>query len=120
MEFEMQPYIVYAKIDDQNCIIAVNSSAFIPDPSGWIEIDSGFGVKYHHAQGNYFDQPIMDERGICRYTLEDGKPVERTQEEMDADWIEPAPQPASDNRIDALEKQLAAYEAAYLEGVNEV
>lgn len=119
MDFEMQPYIVCAKADDQNRITAINSSAFIPDPSGWVEIDSGYGDKYHHAQGNYFDNPIMDERGIWRYKLVDGKPVERTQEEMDADWIEPAPQPAPDNRIAALEEQLAAYEAAYLEGVNE-
>lgn len=119
MDFEMQPYIVYVKIDDANRIMAVNSSAFVPDPSGWVEIDRGFGDKYHHAQGNYFDQPIYDDRGIKRYKLEDGKAVERAKEEMDADWIEPAPQPAPDNRIDALEKQLAAYEIAYLEGVNE-
>lgn len=134
----MQPYIVYVKADDQNRITAINSSAFIPDPSGWIEIDSGFGVKYHHAQGNYFDQPLYDDRDIKRYQaypfvdapagkvvarfFKDGKEyliLERTQEERDADWIEPAPKPAPDNRIDALEKQLAAYEAAYLEGVNE-
>ena len=117
-----EPYKVYVKTDDKNRITAVNSSAFLPSLEGWQEIDSGFGDRYHHAQGNYFDKPIMDERGICRYTLEDGKPVERTQEEMDADWDarpKPVPKPDQANRIDALEKQLAAYEAAYLEGVNE-
>lgn len=122
MEFKIQPYIVYVKIDDQNRITAINSSAFIPDPSGWVEIDSGYGDKYHHAQGNYFDNPIMDERGIWRYKLEDGKPVERTQEEMDADWearSKPVPKPDQTDRLAALEEQLAAYEAAYLEGVNE-
>lgn len=108
MEFEMEPYIVYVKVDDQNRITAVNSSAFVPDPSGWVEIDSGFGDKYHHAQGNYFDRPIMDERGIWRYKLADGKPVERTQEEMDADWVEPVPQPSQSDRIAALEEELAA------------
>ena len=86
MEFETQPYIVYVKTDDRDVITAVDSSAFIPDPSGWVEIDSGFSDKYHHAQGNYFEKPIMDERGIWRYRLEDGKPVLRTQEEMDADY----------------------------------
>ena len=122
MDFEMQPYIVCAKADDQNRITAINSSAFIPDPSGWVEIDSGYGDKYHHAQGNYFDNPIMDERGIKRYKLVDGKPVERTQDEMDADWEarpKPVPKPDQTNRIAALEEQLAAYEIAYLEGVNE-
>lgn len=122
MEFEMEPYIVYVKTDDQNRITAINSSAFIPDPSEWIEIDRGFGDKHHHAQGNYFDKPIRDMRGICRYKLEDGKPVERTQEEMDADWEarpKPDPKPSDADRIAALEEQLAAYEIAYLEGVNE-
>lgn len=133
-----EPYKVYVKTDDKNRITAVNSSAFLSSIEGWQEIDDGFGDKYHHAQGNYFDKPIMDERGIWRYKIvtfvdwPEGKIIqeffyegeeygvfERTQEEMDADWIEPAPHSAPDNRIDALEKQLAAYEAAYLEGVNE-
>ena len=122
MEFEMLPHIVYIKTDEQNRITAVNSSAFIPNPSEWTEIDSGFGDKYHHAQGNYFEKPIIDDRGIWRYKLEDGKPVERTQKEMGADWEarpEPVPKPNDADRIAALEAQLAAYEAAYLEGVNE-
>lgn len=119
MEFEIEPYIVYVKIDDANRITAVNSSAFLRNTEGWTEIDRGYTQNHHHAQGNYFDKLIYDDHGIKRYKLVDGKPVERTQEEMDADWIEPAPQPAPDNRIAALEEQLAAYEAAYLEGVNE-
>ena len=119
MEYEMKPYIVYVKTDDANRITAVNSSAFLTDTDGWTEIDSGYGDKYHHAQGNYFMKPIMDYRGICRYKLEDGKPVERTQEEMDADYVPPPYQPSDRERIEALEAQLAAYEAAYAEGVNE-
>ena len=105
---EMTPYIVYVKLDDTNRITAVNSSSFLRDVTDWTEIDSGFGDKYHHAQGNYFDKPIMDERGICRYTLEDGKPVERTQEEMDADYKPPVPKPSEADRITALEEELAA------------
>lgn len=117
MDFKMQPYIVYVKHDEQNRIQAVNSSAFLMDTNGWVEIDSGFGDKYHHAQGNYVDKSLYDERGICRYKLEDGKPVERSQGEMDADYIPPVPQPDPMERIAALEEQLAAYEAAYEEGV---
>lgn len=116
---EIKPYIVYVKLDDANCITAVNSSAFLPDTDGWTEIDSGYGDKYHHAQGNYFDKPIMDERGIYRYKLVDGQPIERTAEEMDADYVPPVHQPSDKERIAALEAQLAAYEAAYAEGVNE-
>lgn len=116
---DMQPYIVYVKTDDTNRITAVNSSAFLRDTDGWTEIDSGHSDKYHHAQGNYFPQPIMDERGIWRYKLEDGAPVERTTEEMDADYEPPQTQPTQEERIATLEARLAAYEAAYAEGVNE-
>lgn len=116
---EMRPYIVYVKLDEQSRITAVNSSAFLPDTDGWTEIDRGYGDRYHHAQGNYFDKLIMDGRGIYRYKLEDGQPVERTQEEMDADYVPPETQPTREERIAALEAQLAAYEAAYAEGVNE-
>jgi len=102
----MQPYIVYVKADDQNRITAINSSAFLPDPSGWVEIDNGYGDRYHHAQGNYFDQPIRDMHGICRYKLEDGKPVERTQEEMDADLVVPEDKPSLESRVTTLEEKV--------------
>lgn len=96
-----EPYIVYAKTDAENRITDINSSAFLSGTGGWTEIDSGFGDKYHHAQGNYFPQPIMDDRGIYRYKLVDGKPVERTQEEMDADYVEPEVMPTQLDRIEA-------------------
>lgn len=99
----MNPYIVYAKLDEENRITSVNSSTFLADTTGWMEIDSGFGDKYHHAQGNYFPHPLYDERGICRYKLVDGKPVERTQEEMDADYVPPEIKPTTEQRVDALE-----------------
>lgn len=108
MEFE--PYIVYVKTDDENRITAVNSSAFLRNTEGWTEIDSGYGDKYHHAQGNYFDKPIMDERGIWRYKLEDGQPVERTASEMDADYVAPEVKPSEAERIAALEQAMAAIE----------
>lgn len=97
----MQPYIVYARVNDTECITAIDSSAFLSDTTGWTEIDSGFGDKYHHAQGNYFPQPLYDERGICRYKLVDSKPIERTQEEMDADYVEPESIPTQLDRIEA-------------------
>lgn len=138
MDYEMQPYIVYIKPDAQNRIQAVNSSAFMNDTDGWIEIDRGFGDRCHHAQGNYFGKPLYDERGIMRYQAykfvdapagkiiarffkddEEYLILERTQAEMDADWEEPVPVPDPINRITELEAKLTAYESAYLEGVNE-
>lgn len=100
---KMKPYIVYIKTDDTNRITAIDSSAFLSDTTGWTEIDSGYGDKYHHAQGNYFPQPLYDERGICRYKLVDGKPVERTQEEMDADYTPIEVKPTTEQRVDTLE-----------------
>ena len=81
----MEPSIVYVKLDENSIIKAVLSSAFLPDTSGWVEIDSGYGDKYHHAQNHYFSKPIMDEYGVFRYKIVNGKPVERTQAEMDED-----------------------------------
>lgn len=108
MKHEMQRYSVYIKTDDANRITAVNSSAFLPDTDGWTEIDSGYGYKYHHAYGNYFPKPIIDERDIYRYKLKDGKPVERTQEEMDADYVPPAHKPTLEERTTTLEEKLLA------------
>ena len=98
---KMQPYVVYVKVDESNRITAINSSEFLTDVTVWIEIDQGFGDKYHHAQGNYFDKPLCDERGFYRYKLVDGKPVERTQEEMDADYVPPEVKPTQLDRIEA-------------------
>ena len=75
-------YIVYVKINSVGYITAVKSSAFLTDLTGWTEIDSGTGDKYHHAQGNYFPLPLMTEDGAYRYKLADGKPVECTPEEV--------------------------------------
>lgn len=101
----MQPYIVYVRTDDTERITAVNSSAFLPDITGWTEIDSGYGDKYHHAQGNYLPGPLTDERGVYRYKLADGKAVERTQEEMDADYMPPEIKPTDAERISQLESE---------------
>ena len=102
---EMRPYIVYVKVDESNRVTSINSSAFLADVTGWTEIDSGYGDKYHHAQGNYFDKPLCDERGICRYKLVNGRPVGRTQEEMDADYVPPEVKPTDAERISQLESE---------------
>lgn len=76
-------YQVYVKLNEQNLIMAINSSDFIANVSGWVQIDEGEGDKYHHAQGNYLPKPLRDEEGNLRYKLVDGKVVERSQEEID-------------------------------------
>lgn len=67
-------YKVYAKTDAADNVVSVNSEAFLPDPvpAGWIEIDEGEGDKYHHAQSNYFDKPLMTDDGKYQYRIVDG------------------------------------------------
>ena len=98
-----QPYKVLVRVDSAGRVVAINSSAFITDTDGWVEIDSGYGDRYHHSQGNYLDGPLMDERGVYRYKLLDGAVVERTKEEMDADYTPPEQKPTTEQRVDALE-----------------
>lgn len=99
-----QTYKVLVRVDDAGRVVAINSSAFVQDASGgWTEIDSGWGDNYHHAQGNYLPGPLMDWRGVYRYKLAGGAVVERTQEEMDADYTPPEQRPTTEQRVDALE-----------------
>lgn len=103
MEFE-NPYIVYAKVNSDGYITTVNSSEFLTDTADWVEIDSGYGDKYHHAQGNYFPMPIITDSGAYRYKLKNGKAVECTAEEIKAQEVEPEVKPS---QLDVIEAQLA-------------
>ena len=119
MEFEMDPYIVYVKSNSNGYITAVNSSAFLSDTTAWVEIDSGYGDKYHHAQGNYFPESTITKGGAYRYKLVDGKkPVECTEAEIKAqeEALKPEPAPSGYSVWDELD---AAYQAGYHEGYTE-
>ena len=97
-------YIVYVKPNENSYITAVNSSAFLADTTGWTEIDSGYGDKYHHAQGNYFPESIFTEGGAYRYKLVDGEVVECTAEEIakQEEALKPVPAPTTDDVLNAL------------------
>ena len=76
------PYIVYAKPNENSYITDVNSSAFLSDTTGWVEIDRGTGDRYHHAQGNFFEKPIVTDGGAYQYKLVNKQPVECSAEEI--------------------------------------
>ena len=78
----MEKYSVYVKADDAGNIIAVNSNIFQHDLDGWTKIDEGDGVKYLHAQGNYFPKAVRTDGGVYRYRLVDGAVQELTDEEV--------------------------------------
>lgn len=91
MDYINDTYKVYVKTDENGIITAVNSSAFLPnaiiEADRWTEIDEGTGDRYHHAQGNYFDKPLIDENGLYNYKLIDtvDGPVKRTAEDKQPD-----------------------------------
>lgn len=112
-------YIVYVKTNKNSYITAVDSSAFLSDVTVWTEIDRGIGDKYHHAQGNYFEKPIMTDGGAYRYKLVGRrKPVECTPEEIAAqeEAAQPDDPPAEPSVWDELD---AAYQTGYNEGYTE-
>lgn len=94
---------VFIKTDSKNRITAVNSEIFISDFSGWVEIDSGDGDKFTHAQGNYFPKPVMDENGVYRYKYENGAVCERSADEMAADMPAPEYSVSTEQRMTAME-----------------
>lgn len=101
----MDVYKVYVSVDESGRIVSINSSAFVLDTEGLVEIDRGPGDRFHHAQGNYLPGPLMDARGVCRYKLEGGKVIERTEEEMLVD-VKPPVKSEFENRLDKLETAL--------------
>lgn len=112
---QLPPHIVYVKVNSKGYIVAVDSSAFLSNVTGWVEIDSGYGDKYSHAYGNYFQESIRTEGRAYRYKLVDGKPVECTAEEIAAqeELLKPKPVPPELTVWDELD-------AAYQSGINSI
>ncbi len=100
-------YIVYVKNNENSYITAVDSSEFLTDATGWAEIDRGYGDRFHHAQGNYFDKPIITDGGAYQYKLVNKKPVECSAEEIrkQEEALKPVPVPTPEERIAELEAE---------------
>ena len=97
---------VYVLPDASGRITRIDGGYTMPeDLTGWVLIDEGTGDRYNLCQGNYLPGPLTDDRGIYRYKLADGKAVERTQEEMDADYVPPEVKPTDAERISKLESE---------------
>lgn len=76
---------VYVQTDSENRVLRLEGEYSLPaDLTGWTKIDEGFGDKYALAQSHYLDKPLYD-GAVLRYKLVDGKVVERTTEEIEAD-----------------------------------
>lgn len=77
---------VYVITDNQSRIVRCEGGYTTPeDLTGWVQIDEGTGDRYNLCQTHYFPDSIYTQDGVPRYKLRDGKAVERTQEELEAD-----------------------------------
>ncbi len=70
---------VYIRADQQNRVTDIDSSAFLADVTGWIEIDEGHGDIYRHAQNNYLPGPVYDECGCHNFWYTPGQTPPYTQ-----------------------------------------
>ena len=85
---EMLKSKVYVMVDEGGRVTRCEGGLTTPaDLTGWIQIDEGTGDRYNLCQSNYFDGGLCTTDGIPRYKLADGAPLERTQEEIDADRL---------------------------------
>lgn len=76
---------VYVLCDSESRVLRLEGEYSLPaDLTGWTKIDEGNGDKYALAQSHYLAKPLYD-GAVPRYKLVDGKVVERTAEEIEAD-----------------------------------
>lgn len=124
MEFE-NPYIVYVKPNSNDYITAVDSSAFLTDTTDWVEIDRGYEDMHHHAQNNYFPESIKTDSDAYRYKLADdgnkkwreSTPEEIVEQEEANKPAEPEPASNLEQRVAAVESDVANLTAAIEKGL---
>lgn len=76
---------VYVQTDSDSRVLRLEGEYSLPaDLTGWTKIDEGYGDKFSLAQSHYLEKPLYD-GAVLRYKLVDGKVVERTAEEIEAD-----------------------------------
>ena len=77
---------VYVKTDKRDLIIRCEGGYTTPaDLTGWTQIDEGVGDRFNLCQSNYFFGGLYTQDGIPRYKLQDGKVLERMEDEIQAD-----------------------------------
>lgn len=76
---------VYVLLDSESRILRLEGEYSLPaDLTGWTKIDEGSGDRFSLAQSHYLDKTLYD-GAVLRYKLVDGKVIERTAEEIEAD-----------------------------------
>lgn len=76
---------VYVLLDSESRVLRLEGEYSLPaDLTGWTKIDEGSGDRFSLAQSHYLHKPLYD-GAVLRYKLVDGKVIERTAEEIEAD-----------------------------------
>ena len=105
-------YKVYVSLSD-GYITSINSEIFLSQDEiqAMTEIDKGQGDKYAHAQSQYLEKGLVDEKGRYNYKFVEGKVVEVA--EADKPTIEePKAEPTEQEKINAqLMLQIAQLKA---------
>lgn len=98
---------VYIKLGKNKTICEIESSVFLKDTEGYLQIDEGYGQKYAHAQNYYFpiEKPLRDNQGRCNYKYVDNKVVELTDEEKEKLF---PPEPQEPTTEETLLKEMAS------------
>ena len=102
---ETQKIKVYVKLDENKVIKEINSSIFLIDINDYIEIDEGYGDKYAHAQSQYLEKGMIDNKGRLNYKF-DGGLLELTEEEKEILFPILPPQPTAEERLKMAEDTL--------------
>lgn len=112
--FEMLKSRVYAKLDEQNRILAIEgeySLSNIQNFDEWTQIEEGEPCdRLNLAQSHYFEGGLFTDDGIPRYKWTGREAVARTETEIEADRAAIPAQPATPT----YEERLAAMESAML------
>lgn len=95
---------VYVQTDETGCVLRLEGEYSLPaDLTGWTKIDEGYGDRFSLAQSHYLEKPLYD-GAVPRYKLVDGKVVERTAEEIEADKAK-LPKPVTPKTNAELEQE---------------
>lgn len=95
---------VYVLLDSESRVLRLEGEYSLPaDLTGWIKIDEGYGDRFALAQSHYLALPLYD-GAVLRYKFVDGKVVERTAEEIEADKAK-LPKPVTPKTNAELEQE---------------
>lgn len=95
---------VYVLTDAQGRIARIEGEYTLPaDLTDWVLVEEGAPCdRLNLAQTHYLDKPLYD-GAVLRYKLVDGKVVERTAEEIEADKAAlPKPEPTAEDDTNAM------------------